>query len=157
MLWSSLVSSLRLVARRFTDRSIQVVDAAREEAAKRGHPTVTAEHVLLALALVRPGPGRVAMEKLGLDLAKEREVIAALLAPQPNDATNEAPAIASLEEIVDEAVVQARKLRHDYVGTEHVTLALLAVEASRAGQFLREHGINAVQLRDAVLAVLSGS
>jgi ATP-dependent Clp protease ATP-binding subunit ClpC len=157
MSWSSVVSSLRLSARHFTDRAIRVVNVAGQQASERGHTAVTAEHVLLALALVERGPGRVALERLGLDLAQEREAIAARLAGGPcGEEGKHTPVSAAVEQVMDEAVAQARGLGHNYVGTEHLTLALLSVGTDGAGEFLRERGIGAERLREAVLAVLSG-
>ena len=157
MSWSSLLSSLRLTARRFTDRAIKVVNVAGQQAEQRGHPTVSADHLLLALALVERGPGRLALERLGLDLAQERDTIAAKVAAWPCDETGkEVPVSATLKAVLDEAAAQARGLGHDYVGTEHLTLALLTVDASGAGEFLRGRGISAERLREAVQAVLSG-
>jgi ATP-dependent Clp protease ATP-binding subunit ClpC len=157
MSWSSVLSSLQLCTRRFTDRAIQVVNVAGQQAAQRGEAAVTADHVLLALALVRRGPGRMALEHLGLDLAQEREAIAAgLAAGSCGELAKQASPSAAVEQLVDEAVAQARALGHDYVGTEHLALALLTAGASRAGEFIRSRGISADRLREAVVAVLSG-
>jgi ATP-dependent Clp protease ATP-binding subunit ClpC len=154
---SSVVSSLRLCARRFTDRAIKVVQVAGQQAAQWGHPAVTDEHILLALALVARGPGRMALERLGLDLGQEREAIAARLAAGAGgEPGTDAPGGTTVEQVVDEAVVQARGLGHNYVGTEHLALALLSGSAGGAGEFLRERGVSAERLREAVVAVLSG-
>jgi ATP-dependent Clp protease ATP-binding subunit ClpA len=156
MNWSSVVSSLRLSARRFTDRAINVVNVARQQAADRGDPAVTPEHVLLALAVVERGPGRVALESLGLDLGQERVGIGALLAERPCGEPGNRPRLApEVERVLDEAVAQARSLGHNYVGTEHLTLALVS-GAGRAAEFLRGRGISPETLRQAVLDVLSG-
>ena len=55
--------------------------------------------------------------------------------------------------VLDDAVRQAQGLRHDYVGTEHVLIALLAPHDSVAGQVLRAMGVE----RDRILGELSGS
>jgi ATP-dependent Clp protease ATP-binding subunit ClpC len=156
MWWSQLVSSLRLSLRRFTDRAIKVVNVAQQQAAQRGQAPATAEHLLLSLALVDRCPARLAMERLGLDLASEREAIARLVMGPPGELAQPGPGSATVEQLIDEAIAQARGLRHDYVGTEHLTLALLAVDRGGVAEFLRERGVSRERLREAVLAVLSG-
>jgi ATP-dependent Clp protease ATP-binding subunit ClpC len=56
--------------------------------------------------------------------------------------------------LVDEAIVQARGLGHNYVGTEHRMLALLSAGPHSAGEFLRARGITPESLREAVRVVL---
>lgn len=146
MKWSSIVSSFRLSLRRFTDRAIKVLNLASEQAADRGQPA-TAEHVLLALALVEPGPGHLALARVGLDLNRERDAIAALLTEQPRGEP--------VKRVASAAVSHARDLGHRYVGTEHLALALLS--PGPAADFLRERGISPEELREAVLAVLRAS
>lgn len=60
MKWPSVISSLRLTARRFTDRAIQALNEAGRQAAACGDTAILPEHILLALALalVERGPGR---------------------------------------------------------------------------------------------------
>jgi ATP-dependent Clp protease ATP-binding subunit ClpC len=157
MMWSWVVSSLRLSARRFTDRAIQVVNVAVQQAADRGHAAVVPEHVLLALALVKPGPGRAALEHLGLDLGRECEALAALLPGGPSgEPGNRPPVSPEVEALLDEAAAQSRRLGHNWVGTEHLTVALFSADAGQAGTFLRGRGISPETLRQAVLAVLTG-
>jgi hypothetical protein len=59
------VSSFRLSARRLTDRSVKVVNVAGQLASDRGESAVTTEDPVSALALVEPGPGRVARSGSG--------------------------------------------------------------------------------------------
>jgi ATP-dependent Clp protease ATP-binding subunit ClpC len=156
MKWPSTIASLQLTTRRFTDRAIKVLSVAGRQAATCGVSSVTPEHVLLALALVERGPGRVALERLGLDLHRESETIAKMLIKEPNGGGQDSvPLSAEVERLVDEAAVQARGLGHNYVGTEHLALALLSVSSGGAGAFLRERGISPESLQAAVLAVLS--
>ncbi len=158
MEWSSVRSSLQLAApRRFTDRAAKVLKMAAYQAADRCQAAVTPEHVLLALVLVERGPGRVALDHLGLDLRTERAALAALAAEGPRSEPGQGPtSSAEVGRVVDEAEVQARGLGHNYVGTEHLTLALFSAGPSQAEEFLRRRGISPESLREAVLAVLSG-
>lgn len=152
MTLSSTVAALKLTARRFTDRAIQVMVVAREEAASRHHRSVNPAHVLLGLTLVQPGPGRVALERLGLDLDSEKASVAALLS---EDIANEnATFDAECDRLLAAAVSHARTLGHNYVGTEHLAMALC--EANPTAEFLLAHGVTLDRLRQAVHEVLDG-
>jgi ATP-dependent Clp protease ATP-binding subunit ClpC len=49
---------------------------------------------------------------------------------------------------------EARLLRHDYIGTEHILLALLHVDGGVAARALRSVGVSRSEARDAVAAIL---
>ena len=156
MKWPSVMSSFHLSGRHFTDRAIEVLNESGRQAAACGATSITPEHVLLALALVQRGPGRVALERLGLDLHQERVTIADMLVRESSSGNQSSAALSSeVESLLSEAIEQSRGLGHSYVGTEHLTLALLSVSSGPAGDFLRERGISLENLRAEVLAVLS--
>jgi ATP-dependent Clp protease ATP-binding subunit ClpA len=53
--------------------------------------------------------------------------------------------------VVIQAQFEARDLQHEYVGTEHVLLALLEDEAGPIAAALRDHGIDQVCVRDEII------
>lgn len=55
-------------------------------------------------------------------------------------------------ELLRQARQQAKQLGHSYVGTEHLTLALLHEKASAAGRTLRRGGWEEASFRALVLA-----
>jgi ATP-dependent Clp protease ATP-binding subunit ClpA len=67
----------------FTDRTLQVLSVAREQAETMHHTLVTPEHMLLALATIKPGVGSIALERLGIDYTREAAQIAALVSAAP--------------------------------------------------------------------------
>jgi ATP-dependent Clp protease ATP-binding subunit ClpC len=144
---------MRLSLRRFTDRAVKVMQVARQEAAQRHQAAVTPEHVLLALALVELGPWQAVLERLGLNLSMEQATLAALAAEGRQGEPGQEPAVsAEVEELLNAAVAQARGLGHRWVGTEHLTLALVDAGSTPAAEFLRRRGISSDSLRDAVRA-----
>ena len=111
---------------RFTDRTLRVLAAAAEVARGLGHPYVGTEHLLLALyaepesvaalVLIEAGIDRGAVEQAVLRRAPRREE-----APEP-PRPHTPRAVAAIEGTVREALA----LGHNYVGTEHLLLALYA-------------------------------
>src|SRR5262249_45336727 len=134
--WYSVRQSLGPTLCRFTDRAVKVLAVARNKAKGYRLGLVTPEHGLLALPEAEPGPGRVTLDRLGVDLGCLREDLGALAAGDPRPGSSGTVALSpAAAELVLQAEEQARALGHDYVGTEHLVLGLLATGPSPAAEF----------------------
>ncbi len=60
----------------FTDRVIQALSRAEKLAWENHHRSITPEHLLLALTQVRPGPGLITLERLGVSLSEQHDAAA---------------------------------------------------------------------------------
>jgi ATP-dependent Clp protease ATP-binding subunit ClpC len=155
--WYSLRQSFGLILQRFTDRAVNVVAVARAQADKRHHRLVTPEHVLLALAQVEPGPGRVTLARLGVRLKQLMDDLSALVTAVPERSAGEKLTLSpEVEAMLKQAKAQAQALGHNYVGTEHFVLALLA-GGGPAADFLKARGITVERFREEVLRFLAGT
>jgi len=149
--WHSFLQSFGLSLQRFTDRAVKVLAVARAEAHERRHSHVTPEHALLALGKVERGPGRVTLERLGVDFVNDEEDILALVTALPERSVTEKLSVSSeLEKMLRQAKARARTLGHDYVGTEHLVLALLAASVSPAAEFLKSRGVTTERFQEAL-------
>jgi ATP-dependent Clp protease ATP-binding subunit ClpC len=141
---------------RFTDRAIEVLAAARLEANSRHHPHITAEHVLLALARAQPGVALEALKRLGLDLIDESgNLEGALAVIPPRGEGRDAVRNPITQQLLRGARGAARALGHNYVGTEHLVLALLT-PGPTGTSFLSSRGISEERFREEVLRILAG-
>ena len=70
--------------------------------------------------------------------------------PQPSDGAQTPPAYAAL--VTAEA--EAMSLGHNYIGTEHILLALARTEEAAASRVLRQHGITAEAIEQQTRAVI---
>jgi len=153
--FGQLWTLVNCVFRHFTDRALTVLAVAGKEAAARHQQLVTAEHVLLALANVERGPGRVCLECLGIDLQQHAACIAALVDQTPSQTSTDHPAFSPIvERLLAEARAESQELGHNYVGTEHLVLGLLRCGTCPAGAYLREHGVTIENLRAEALRLL---
>ncbi|MFD7598081.1 Clp protease N-terminal domain-containing protein [Kitasatospora sp. NPDC059812] len=113
---------------RFTDRARSVVMASQEEARAAGNAEITAEHLLLGLLAEPEGIGLKALAAQGITPEAVREAAAAALPT----ATEQVPALipydAQGKKVLELTFREALKLGHNYVGTEHILLALLELE-----------------------------
>jgi hypothetical protein len=114
---------------RFTPRARGVVVAAQNEARSRENDTITIAHVLLGLLSEPEGLAARAIAAQGLDLARVREVAERTL-PAPTEGTMPAlvPFDPAAKAVLEGTFREALRLGHNYIGTEHILLALLDAE-----------------------------
>ena len=128
---------------RFTDRSRRSVIAARQEAIRRHHDCVLPEHLVLGLLHEQDGIAARAIVALGVTPEAARAALGAALPaalpgePAPGHIPFDSRAMKVLELTLREALV----LGHNYIGTEHILLAVLEEEESAGGGTLADLGI----------------
>jgi ATP-dependent Clp protease ATP-binding subunit ClpC len=158
--WSSLVAIREAFGPDlpgFTDRAIKVLAVARLEANARHHANMTAEHLLLALAQVELSVASYTLKRLGVDLLHECGELEAALAAIPRQGEGRDVARNMRTQLLlRRAKEEAQTLGHNYVGTEHLVLALLVSGPSAASGFLGCRGISKESFRKEVLRILAG-
>ncbi len=133
---------------RMTKRVRTALDFAREETILFNHNYIGTEHLLLGL--LREGEGIAArvLIKLDIDLEKCREFIryhigrgsGAVLPPE------ELPYAPRARKVLHFATAEADSYNHQFIGTEHILLALVRVNDGMAARMLATFGIlSAVQ------------
>ena len=126
----------------FTPRAQQVLNLARRESDRFHHHFIGAEHLLLGLLKLGQGVAISVMENAGIDLAKLIQRIEESLVPGDTTATsgskNYTPRVRKLLSLAGE---EGRKLRHTYIGTEHLLLAMLRDEDGLAWHALSSSGL----------------
>ena len=140
---------------RFTPRARAVLKAAPEVAGELGHETVGAEDLLVALYAAPEGIAARVLVRLGLDRAAATERV---LAVSPRGAGGASDLMAlwapAARQVLRRAVDEALGLAHNYVGTEHMLLALFADDHNRAAVALAAGGVTPEGARAQVLEEL---
>ncbi len=141
-------------ADRFTIKAQEAIAAAGQLAERRHNPQVTPEHLLAVLLEQDGGVVVPVLAKLGADAGALRGEVNALLDAMPTlTAGGEAAGPSSeLVRVLREGEEEMRRLKDEYVSTEHLLLAL-AAHPSRAGDALRAAGVNKVNLEKAIAEV----
>ncbi|RBQ18035.1 ATP-dependent Clp protease ATP-binding subunit [Spongiactinospora rosea] len=128
---------------RYTDRARAVVVQAQEEARAGGHERIEAGHLVLAM-LRDPGAlAATTMEALGASGDAVREAVTAALGPGDvdGDAGRAVPFAGEGKKALDLATREALRLGHDFVGTEHILLGVLALDDVPAVRALTGLGV----------------
>jgi ATP-dependent Clp protease ATP-binding subunit ClpC len=136
---------------RFNDAAKQVVAFAQDEARAMGHWYVGTEHLLLGLVADAGGPAGRSFKALGVTLGGARAQVASVVPPSNNESPGEIPLSPRARGTLEGAPRQAMGLKDDFVGTEHLLLALLIERDSRTANVLTLLGSPPDLLRTTVL------
>jgi hypothetical protein len=139
----------------FTDRARHVVVLAQEAARARKHHHIGTEHLLLGL-LGEPGgvAGRALVALVGSTEAVA-DAVDGRLEPGTENSPARIPFTPKGKETLEQAMIQTKKLGHNYVGTEHLLLGLLAVDDGVAASVLTELNVDLPTARSKVVELLA--
>jgi ATP-dependent Clp protease ATP-binding subunit ClpC len=142
---------------KFTERARRVLTLAQEEALRFNHNYIGTEHILLGL--VREGEGVAAkvLANLGVDLAKVRSAVEFIIGRGDKAVTGEIGLTPRAKKVIELAVDEARRLGHQYIGTEHLLLGLVREGEGIAAGVLESLGVSLEKVRAEVTRVLSQS
>ncbi|WP_406202031.1 ATP-dependent Clp protease ATP-binding subunit [Kitasatospora sp. NBC_01560] len=113
---------------RFTDRARHVVMASQEEARTAANTEIGTGHLLLGLLVEPEGLGVRALAAQGIAPGAVREAVTATLPAAAAEVPALIPYDAEGKKVLELTFREALKLGHNYVGTEHILLALLEQE-----------------------------
>lgn len=140
---------------RFTERAKKVIFLAREEAKRLDHDYLGTEHILLGLIREGEGIGATTLQNLGVDLAQIRaEVEKAVGRGGGALFLGQIPFTPRAKKVLELAVTEARNLRHNYIGTEHLLLGLIREAEGVAAQILTNLGADLAKVREEVSNLL---
>jgi hypothetical protein len=112
---------------RFTPRAKNTIVAAHNEAVTAGHPAVQPEHLILGL-LSEPNALAAKAIKQTATLAKVRKAVRAGLPADGPAGNTLAPYSDESKKVLELTFREALRLGHNYIGTEHILLALLEAQ-----------------------------
>ncbi|KAB1911090.1 Clp protease N-terminal domain-containing protein [Micromonospora sp. AMSO31t] len=114
---------------RFTPRARNVVVSSQEEARTAGNAEITPGHVALGLLAEPEGLAAALIVARGVPLERLREAVTATLPAKADTVPDLIPYNARAKKVLELTFREALRLGHNYVGTEHILLALLEEEA----------------------------
>ena len=139
---------------RFTERARRVILLAQEEAGKMNSGHVGTEHLLLGLARLNEGSGLAVLQRMGLGRDEVRAATLAAMSAPDERISGEPKLTGMAKRALELGADEARRLGHNYIGTEHLLLALLRVKDEIPGRVLRGLGLNLDDTRKHVVAYL---
>jgi hypothetical protein len=141
---------------RFTDRARRVVVLAQDAARELGHGSIGPGHLLLGLLAEGEGVAALALESLGISLEEARDRVEEIAGRGQGAPAGRIPFTPQAKQALERALREAVQLGHNYIGTEHLLLSLLAGSDDITAQVLAGQGAGHDLARDRVVALLTG-
>jgi len=139
---------------RFTEKSLEALQAANRLAAKMSHQQMDVEHLLLALldqdrglAASLLAKAEVSVDAIKIKVHRELEKL-----PRVSGASGDVGISSRLNRLLGQAEDEAKKLKDEYISVEHLLLAMLD-DSGAAGKILKEFGMNRARLTSALQQV----
>lgn len=140
---------------KFTNRAKQVIKLAKKEAQRLNHNYLGTEHVLLGLLKLGQGIAVNVLRNMNLDYDAIRQEVERIVGFGPEIQVYGDPALTGkVKKVFEFANEEAANLNHNYVGTEHLLLALLRQTDGVAAQVLENLNVNLKEIRKEVLKEL---
>ncbi len=140
---------------KFTERAKKVLVYAQDEATRFNHNYIGTEHLLLGL--VREGEGIAAqvLTNLGVELNKVRSAVEFIIGRGERMVVGEISLTPRAKRVIELSIEEARRLGHNYIGTEHLLLGLVREGEGIAAGVLESLGVNLEKVRAQVVQVVS--
>jgi hypothetical protein len=142
---------------KFTDRARKVLTLAQDEAQRFNHNYIGTEHLLLGL--VREGEGVAArvLENMNVELAKVRTAVEFIIGRGDRPVVGEVGLTPRAKRVIELAIDEARRLGHNYIGTEHLLLGLVREGEGIAAGVLESMGVNLDRARAELIRVIGSA
>lgn len=141
---------------RFTERARRVVVLAQEQARRLNHNVIGTEHLLLGLVVEGQGIAAKALESMGISLERVQSEVERIIGVGDAPTLGDIPHTPRAKRVLELALDEARRLGHNYVGTEHILLGLIREGEGVAAQVLKNLGCDLEKVRKQVIALLGG-
>ena len=141
---------------RYTDRARLAINNAVDEAKALQHNYVGTEHLLLALFDTTGGISDQVLAELGITHAAIVEAVEQLIGRGETPVSGSVPFTPRAAKVLEQAVEAALNMGHNYIGTEHLLLALFRGQDGLAKKMLEERGASTETVKSKVVEKLGG-
>jgi ATP-dependent Clp protease ATP-binding subunit ClpC len=140
---------------KFSERARRALTHAQEEAQRFGHNYIDTEHILLGLIAEEDGVATKVLANLGVLPNKIRAAVEFVVGRGERSAIGEVGLTPRAKRVIELAVDEARRLNHNYIGTEHLLLGLLREREGAAVGVLESFGVTFEKAQAEINNVLS--
>ena len=142
---------------KFSERARRVLSLAQEEAQRFNHNYIGTEHILLGLVRETDGVAAKVLTSLGVELTKVRSAVEFIIGRGERATPGEIGLTPRAKKVIELAVDEARRLSHNYIGTEHLLIGLLREGEGVPAGVLESLGVNLDKVRGETSRILSQS
>ncbi len=144
---------------RFTEGAQEVLAESQQLVRTERHSQWDVEHVLMALLTHERGIMPALLEKLGVDTGRLRDAVAKSLAKTPKLQYDVVQIYTTprIVRMLEAANAEAERLKDEYVGIEHILIAIADEREGDSARILREAGIDKERIYRALQEVRGGA
>jgi len=140
---------------RYTDRARHVIVAAQKAAIDHASPTIDTVHLVLGLLTEPAALAAGAILAQGVTLETVQEAAEARLPERAEPVPSPMPFSAEAKKTLELTLREGLRLGHNYIGTEHILLALLEQREGVGFEVLDGLGIKKDKAEEKIVAVLT--
>ncbi len=144
---------------RFTEGAQEVLSASQEMVRQDRHAQWDVEHVLMALVNYDKGITPEIFEKLGVDRTKLRQTVGRSLEASPKLSYDVVQIYTTprIVRLLEAANAEAERLKDEYVGVEHILIAMSDEREGDAARILQQFGIEKERIYQVLQEVRGGA
>lgn len=135
---------------RFSAPAKTVLTLAQEEAERSRHSYIGTEHLLVALIRADEGSAAGVLRILGVTVEATRAAVEAALGRNERILIQQIIPTSGVKKVIEIAFEEARRRGRNYVGTDHILLALMIEGEGVAAHVLADIGMTIDAVRDAI-------
>ncbi|HKL76146.1 MAG TPA: ATP-dependent Clp protease ATP-binding subunit [Halanaerobiales bacterium] len=141
---------------RFTERARRVLSLAEKEAKNLNHNYVGTEHILLGLVKEGQGIAAKALNEKGINEKNVKDKVMDMIGEGKNEAADSIGLTPRSKKVLNLSMDEARKMGHNYIGTEHILLGLMREGEGVGVRIIAELSGNLNELKEEVIELLGG-
>jgi len=143
---------------RFTEQAQEVLATSQELVRQMQHSQWDVEHILMALLQQEGGLTPQILEKLGVEVELLKGAVQEALSKTPRVAYQGAQIYATprIQRLFENADAEAKRLKDDFIGTEHLLIAITLERQGDAANILRSFGIDQERVYAALQDIRGG-
>ena len=136
----------------FTEQAREVIGASQEILRQLQHSQWDSEHILMALLDQDKGVAIDIMTEMGVYVDAIKTRLTAILgkAPKVASQTNQIFVTPRVEALLNRSKVEADRLGDDFIGTEHLFIALTQEEQGGVAEVLKQHNVDTERVYQAL-------
>ncbi len=137
----------------FTPHAIAALKYAQHEALERGKSHIGPEHLLLGILHERESMAAHVLAELGVEFETAEARVARTM-PSAEGMPDNPYYTPAAKRVMQFSVEEAHQLEHDYIGTEHILLALTRESGNTAARVLTSLGVDLDLIRETVFEMV---
>jgi len=143
---------------RFTERAQEALASSQELVRQYRHSQWDVEHILLALLQQQAGLVGDILRELGVDVEAVRQEVEAHLdkTPKVTYETGQIYVTPRIAQLLETAAAEANRLKDEFIGTEHLLIAMAGEEKGEVAAILHHFGIDQEKVYRALQSIRGG-